>query len=115
MVHLAELAAQHLAAARGADSREGRSAQVVHRSDRLRITLLALTAGAVLSDHTAPDGTALQVLQGRVRLSTSESSSEFSWDGAAGDLVAVPAEVHRLTAVEDAVVMLSVPLAAAES
>lgn len=70
----------------------------------LRHTVMALRAGAELAEHTAPGDASLQVVVGRVRLSSPSGSTE----AAVGSLVAIPAERHSLTAIEDSVVLLTV-------
>ncbi|MEV4746249.1 cupin domain-containing protein [Streptosporangium sp. NPDC049248] len=101
---LTTLTNEHLAAARKAAS--GRSAHTVHggRRNSLRQTLLALAAGRGLDEHESPGEATLQVLHGRVRLSTRQDS----WEGTAGDQVAIPAERHSLTALDDSAVLLTV-------
>jgi quercetin dioxygenase-like cupin family protein len=104
-VSLTALADLHLTMAKSKSARSGRSAHVI-RQTGMRMTLLALVAGHMLNDHTSPDGTTLQVLRGQVRLSTARDS----WTGSAGDLLIVPHERHRLTAMDDAVIVLTVPV-----
>ncbi|MDP2774657.1 MAG: cupin domain-containing protein [Nocardioides sp.] len=101
---LTALAESQLAAAREASS--GRSAVTVFggREHDLRQTLIALAEGHALGEHESPGEATLQVLQGRVRL----SSAEDGWDGEAGDLLVVPPARHDLTALTDAVVLLTV-------
>jgi quercetin dioxygenase-like cupin family protein len=67
---LTELADEQLAVARTAGS--GRSAHTVHggHEHALRQTLIALTAGSRLAEHNSPGEATLQVLRGRVRLTT---------------------------------------------
>ncbi|WP_343708573.1 cupin domain-containing protein [Mycobacterium sp.] len=103
-ISLTALARQQLPAAHRADS--GRSAHTVYGGHQhtLRQTLVALTAGTALSDHDSPGEATLQVLQGRVQLTTSDTS----WDGASGDHLVIPPSRHGLHAVEDSVVLLTV-------
>lgn len=46
----------------------------------------------------------MQVLSGRVRM----DGSRTSWEGWTGDLIVVPQERHRLEALEDSAVLLTV-------
>jgi quercetin dioxygenase-like cupin family protein len=105
------VAGEQIAAARVASS--GRSAHTIHggHNNVLRQTLLALTAGRGLDEHESPGEATLQVLAGQVRL----TAGEESWDGAAGDYLAIPPHRHSLEAVEDSVVLLTVVTAAAKS
>jgi len=98
------LAREHLARARQASA--GRSAETVFggHEHTLRQTLVALTAGSALAEHENPGEATAHVLSGRVRL----GARDDSWEGRAGDLIAVPPERHSLLAVEDAVVLLTV-------
>ena len=70
----------------------------------LKQTLLALTAGAELSEHASPGAATLQVLRGRAAL---------AWGGqrldvGEGDWAAIPDAPHALHADEDTVVLLTV-------
>ncbi|MCW2688697.1 MAG: cupin domain protein [Mycobacterium sp.] len=103
-ISLTALAREHLEAAHNASS--GRSAHTVYggHEHTLRQTLIALTADTVLDDHVSPGEATLEVLRGRIRL----IDSETSWDGAPGDHLVVPPQRHRLQAIEDSVVLLTV-------
>lgn len=93
-----------LTEARAASS--GRSAHTVFGGHEhvLRQTLIALVAGQGLSEHENPGEATLQVLEGRVRL----VSGETSWDGGPGALLIIPDARHSLEADEDSVVLLTV-------
>ncbi|MDP3892298.1 cupin domain-containing protein [Nocardioides sp.] len=101
---LSTLAHEHLDKARGAGS--GRSAVTLHggREHALRQTLLALTEGHALGEHESPGEATLQVVHGRVRLTTADDA----WEGRAGDYLLIPPARHDLTAAEDSVVLLTV-------
>ena len=89
-------------------SHSGRAAHTIHggHSHELRQTVLALLAGHDLSEHDSPGEATLQVLRGTVTLTTPEET----WQGTTGDHLGIPRERHDLTAVEDAVVLLTVAL-----
>lgn len=103
---LEALARKHLEQA--AASSSGRSAETVHGGHErtLRQTLLALTGGSGLGEHQAQGDATLFVLRGRVCL----VSGNDKWEGMTGDLLIIPDAVHRLDALEDSVVLLSVAM-----
>ncbi|MFW0792180.1 cupin domain-containing protein [Gordonia sp. CPCC 205515] len=104
---LPELVDELLNAAR--DAHSGRAAHTVHgkSSNRLRQTVIAMTAGTVLSDHESPGEASLQVLRGQVTLTVGDES----WQGTDGDLVEIPDARHGLSAQQDSAVLLTVRLA----
>jgi len=69
----------------------------------LRQTAIALLADSTLSDHENPGEATLQVLHGRVRLSSSGGSVDLD----AGGHLVIPQERHGLLALTDAVVLLT--------
>lgn len=101
---LTALADEQLTIARGAAN--GRSAHTVYGGHdlRLRQTLLALTADQGLDEHESPGEATLQVLQGRVRVTTGGDV----WEGTAGDHLVLPPTRHDLVAINDAAVLLTV-------
>lgn len=101
---LTAIAREHLEQARQHSS--GRSASSVYggHEHRLRQTVVALTQGTSLAEHDSPGEATLQILSGRIRL----TAGETAWDGRTGDLIVIPPARHRLDAVEDAVVLLTV-------
>ncbi|MUL62446.1 LuxR family transcriptional regulator [Mycobacterium sp. CBMA293] len=103
-ISLTALARQHLDAARNGNG--GRSAHTVYggHEHALRQTLIALADGNELAEHESPGEATLQVLQGRVRL----VAEQASWDGMAGDHLAIPSTRHSLKALADSVVLLTV-------
>lgn len=101
MQDLAALADEHLAKAR--TDAHGRSAHVVIHDGVLRQSVIALVSGTTLDEHNAPPAASLQVLRGRVAFTAGGRSEELS----AGELHMIPKERHGLTALEDAVVLLT--------
>jgi quercetin dioxygenase-like cupin family protein len=63
-----------------------------------------MIAGASLAEHENPGEATLQVLTGRVRLSSGDLSSEAR----TGDMIFVPDARHSLLALEDSAVLLTV-------
>ncbi|MCE5292394.1 MAG: hypothetical protein LLG14_24610 [Nocardiaceae bacterium] len=104
MVNFEILGRELLATARAASS--GRATQVFHAvpHGRLSQVLLALCAGRALSDHANPGEAFVQVLSGRVRLST----GDHAWDLDSGEHMTIPQCRHSLAAVEDSVVVLTI-------
>lgn len=92
-----------------AAARSGRSGQTVYgdRHHHLRQTVIALRAGEAMRDHESPGEATLHVLVGHVRLGDETDTIDCH----AGDLVAIPPRRHRLDAVTDAVVLLTVAVA----
>jgi quercetin dioxygenase-like cupin family protein len=93
------------AAAAAASS--GRSAATVFggHANTLRQTVIALTGGSGLGEHENPGEATLQVLSGRVRV-VGESGADA--ECRAGHLLVLPSERHRVEALEDSVVLLTV-------
>lgn len=98
------LAREQLEAARRASSGRAAHTPVGGHDHVLRQAVIALCAGRELAEHDNPGEATLQVLRGRVRL----VAGETSWEGRQGDLLVVPQRPHKLEAVEDAAVLLTV-------
>ncbi|MET9954270.1 cupin [Streptomyces sp. NPDC006339] len=98
---LGALADEHLANARS--DAHGRSAHLLVHDGVLRQSVIALIAGTALDEHNTPPAASLQVLRGRVELTASGRTRELE----AGQLQMLPKERHGLTALEDAVVLLT--------
>ena len=69
----------------------------------LKQTMLALRSGEQLAEHDAPGAATLQVVRGRLRLSTDAGC----WELAQGDHIQIPPTRHRLESL-DAAVLLTV-------
>jgi quercetin dioxygenase-like cupin family protein len=89
-----------------------RNSRTVATSDRLRITVTALRAGAELGSEESDDTLAVQVLRGRVELSVDGDNVELS----EGRLAAIEEPRDwRLRAYDDALILLTVGLASRSS
>lgn len=84
----------------------GRAAETVFggHEHTLRQTLIALTGGTGLAEHENPGEATVHVLSGRARM----IAGDDVWDGRDGDLLIVPPARHRLQAIEDSVLLLTV-------
>lgn len=100
MTDIHEHTRTQLELARGAE--HGRSATLVLHDGVLRQTIIALREGAELAEHNAPAAASVQVLEGRIRV-TSSTDAEL----AAGELYAIPPERHGVVALADAVFLLT--------
>lgn len=105
IINLPDAAVELLELARS--SRAGRAGQTVTAGAgaALKQTLMALTTGESLADHDTPTAATLQVLIGSVRLT---GGGEPHPELHAGDLAPIPPVRHGLTALDDAVVLISV-------
>lgn len=104
VVTLTALGARLLETAHEHSSR--RAAETITSGPSMRATVIALVAGAELAEHESPAAATLQVIVGQARL----DSAGNGWDVREGEIVAIPAERHALSAVTDAVVLLTVAL-----
>jgi quercetin dioxygenase-like cupin family protein len=67
-------------------------------------TMIALLRGQRLDEQDNPGEATVQVLRGRVRVTAGDDTT----DGSPGQLLIVPDAPHRVTALEDAVLLLTV-------
>jgi quercetin dioxygenase-like cupin family protein len=104
VVRIEQLAGELLAEAHRHQSR--RAAKTLATGAALRATLIALVEGAELGEHDAPAGATIHALSGRVRLHTRSTE----WELESGQLTRTPSQRHGLTALTDAVVLLTVAL-----
>lgn len=102
MTTLLSLGDEQLQRAREASN--GRSATTVHHGNRLRQTLMAMTAGTRLGEHQSPGDATVLCLRGGVVINLGGRSIDVP----EGALVDVPAQRHDLVANEDSLVVLTV-------
>ncbi len=105
---LSALTDELLTTARQTNGRGARTIRGGH-DHALRQVVSVLTAGHDMNEHDSPDEATLQVLRGRVRL----VAGEESWEGAVGDFVVIPSSRHRVEALEDSSILLTVLAAGA--
>ncbi|GAA0968084.1 cupin [Actinocorallia libanotica] len=101
MTDLKSLAERHLSQAK--DDKNGRSAHMFLHEGPLRQTVIALTAGSRLDEHNSPHAASLQVLSGRVVLTSALGDTELG----EGELAPIPPERHGLNALADSVLVLT--------
>lgn len=103
-VSLDAIAREQLEAARRAGSARASTTVVGGHEHVLRQTVVALVAGAGLSEHENLGEATLYVISGRVELHVGADS----WQARTGDLVEIPQARHSLLAIEDSAVLLTV-------
>lgn len=101
---LAAAAREQLRAA--ADSTSGRAARTIYggHNQRLRQTVIALTAGSALAEYRSPNEASIQVIVGKIVLETAAAS----WQLQAGDFLELPPDPHSVSATSDSVFLLTV-------
>lgn len=84
----------------------GRAARTLDRAGTggFTQTVLALTAGAHLAEHDAPESASLYVLQGDVRFEAGDEDVTLG----EGDRLPIPPLRHAVTALTDAALLLTV-------
>jgi quercetin dioxygenase-like cupin family protein len=103
MFSLESLGSRELQRAHGAPGGHSTTVVCTGPAGALRLTLVALTAGSWLYEHVDPGEVSLQVLRGRVRI----ISANTSYNGGSGDVMLIPAARHSLHALTDSVVLLT--------
>ncbi len=104
VVDLTAQGATLLAQARDASSGRAATNLMPATGAVLTQTMLALRAGAELTDHTSPGPATLHVLTGRATLVSGGTTVTVG----AGEWVPIPREEHRVEADEDVVALLTV-------
>lgn len=82
-----------------------RRAEILVKTDTLRVVLITMLRGGKLNEHTAPGPITIQVLEGQMNVSVEDASQVL----AAGEMVAIgPGVVHAVEAVEDGAFLLTI-------
>lgn len=101
-------AREQLAAARRSGAQRAATTVVGGHERVMRQTLVALLAGAEMTEHENPGEATLIVINGRIQV---EADGE-TWEARTGDLIEIPPTRHALRALEDSAVLLTaVPMA----
>jgi len=100
---LEAIARDQLAAATRSTSARASTTVFGGHEHALRQAVIALQAGAVISEHENPGEATVYVLSGRVEL----TSAADSWQGRQGDLIIVPDATHGLRALEDSAILFT--------
>lgn len=96
-------AREQLDAARRSSARRAASTVVGGHEHAMRQTVVALLAGADMSEHENPGEATIYVITGRVSL----VAGAQTWEARSGDLVEIPPQRHSLHAIEDSVLLLT--------
>ncbi|MGC0250897.1 cupin [Pseudactinotalea sp. Z1748] len=102
MANLDDLCTTHVEAAR-ADP-HGRSAELIVRDGFLRQSVIAMCTGTELAEHNSPHAASIQVLTGRVLVT---SLGERDVEVAEGHLQVLTHERHAVRALTDSVFLLT--------
>jgi quercetin dioxygenase-like cupin family protein len=93
--------------AKAAGAKSGRAATTLVKAGRMRITLIAMTKGTVLSAHQVEGAVSIQSIRGKVRVSAEGSSTEL----ATGGLFVLQEEVpHAAVALSDCALLVTVAM-----
>jgi quercetin dioxygenase-like cupin family protein len=106
LTQLDELATQLLAEATSSSAHRAARTLIAGKAP-LRQTVIALAAGAEMSEHENPGYATVHLLSGNARL----DAGSRSWELRAGSHLVVPNERHSVRAEADTVMLLSAVLA----
>lgn len=80
-------------------------AEILVKTDTLRVVLVTMLSGGFMHDHTAPGPITIQVLQGVMNVSVEGEPRSIS----AGELISLaPGIVHSVEGVEDGAFLLTI-------
>ncbi|HWV24910.1 MAG TPA: cupin domain-containing protein [Thermomicrobiales bacterium] len=87
------------------NSQSLRRAEILVKTDTLRVVLITMLKGSRLHDHTAPGPITIQVLKGSMNVSVESASQVLT----PGEMVALgPGVVHAVEAVEEGAFLLTI-------
>lgn len=87
------------------ESHSLRRAEILVKTDTMRVVLVTMLTGSRMHDHSAPGPITIQVVRGRMRVSIEEASQVLG----AGEMVALgPGVVHAVEAEEDGAFLLTI-------
>jgi quercetin dioxygenase-like cupin family protein len=93
-------------------SKTGRAGQTLVKEGSLRITQLALRKGSALGSHQIAGAVSMQMLRGRLRVTTTDGAMTLE----SGDLIALGVGVgHDTQAVTDCVVLITMAMQQAQA
>lgn len=80
-------------------------AEILVKTDTLRVVLITMLSGGTMQDHAAPGPITIQVLQGVMNVSVEGASQALS----AGELISLaPGVVHAVEGIEDGAFLLTI-------
>jgi len=86
----------------------GRRAETLVKSDRLRVVLVTMRAGASLDEHTAPGPVAIQALRGRFAVWVGGQEDQTPEIAAGGLIVLAAGAPHAVRALADGAFLLTI-------
>jgi len=104
ILNLTQMGHDHLAVAREASNGRSSTKLLGDHTAKLRANLVALAAGATLQDHQSPGEATLWVITGSIAFHAGDEEVTVE----AGQMLVIPPLRHGLSAVTDAVVVLTV-------
>jgi quercetin dioxygenase-like cupin family protein len=102
-VSIEATAREQLSTAKRSDSQRAAATVVGGHEHVMRQTVIALLAGAAMTEHENPGEATLYVISGRVELDCDGDT----WQARTGDLIEIPPARHALRAIEDSAVLLT--------
>src|SRR5699024_1819359 len=86
-------------------SRSLRRAEILVKTDTMRVILITMLHGSKLHDHTAPGPITIQVIKGKMNVSVEEASQVLNQ----GEMVAIgPGVLHAVEAAEEGAFLLTI-------